>query len=473
MKLKKTIASVLTAAMLVAPASAFAQTSKEYDTYNKILDFIENSYIDETVTREKLLEEAISSYLEDNPKRLVELLKSTFDGLDEYSEFFTLEEFQSFIDNVNNVSYGIGVVIQELDGYVTVTSCLDGGGAAAAGMQSGDKIIRVDGKGVVGLSMDAVRSMVVGERYTDVCVAVLRDGKEYEYTITRDSVKNVTVSSAVLEGDIGYIAISTFADTTALEFATVLSSLEDEGVENIILDLRNNGGGVTDAAISIAKMIVPKGVIITLEHRQEEKSTVYMSELEEVNHKFAVLVNENTASAAEILASAMQESGVGVLVGDGTYGKAVAQEAFVLADAYGGVKLTTARYLTRNGNEINKVGITPDVVVLNEKRPVDTSKYTAFEYSEKYKVGDSGQSVRAAEERLSKMGFNVGEVDDEFTAETENAVYRFQEENGLYPYGVLDISTQVKINNIFYNMTELVDKQLDKAYELMGGTLTE
>lgn len=411
--------------------------------------------------------------MEDNPKRLVELLKSTFDGLDEYSEFFTLEEFQSFIDNVNNVSYGIGVVIQELDGYVTVTSCLDGGGAAAAGMQSGDKIIRVDGKGVVGLSMDAVRSMVVGERYTDVCVAVLRDGKEYEYTITRDSVKNVTVSSAVLEGDIGYIAISTFADTTALEFATVLSSLEDEGVENIILDLRNNGGGVTDAAISIAKMIVPKGVIITLEHRQEEKSTVYMSELEEVNHKFAVLVNENTASAAEILASAMQESGVGVLVGDGTYGKAVAQEAFVLADAYGGVKLTTARYLTRNGNEINKVGITPDVVVLNEKRPVDTSKYTAFEYSEKYKVGDSGQSVRAAEERLSKMGFNVGEVDDEFTAETENAVYRFQEENGLYPYGVLDISTQVKINNIFYNMTELVDKQLDKAYELMGGTLTE
>lgn len=474
MKLKRIITAVVAAALLTVPTMASAkEPSKEYETYNNILDFIEKSYIDETYTKDVVLKNAIDNYLRENPQRMIELLKSTFDELDDYSEFFTFSELQAFMDNVNNVSYGIGVVIQEKDGYVVITECLEDGGAVKAGIQPGDKIIKVDGKDVIGLSMDVVRSYVVGERLTDVTVTVLRADKEYEYKITRDSVKNVTVSSTILDGNIGYISVSTFADTTALEFAEALDKMSESGVKKIMLDLRDNGGGVTDAAINMAKMIVPEGVIITLEHRLEEKSVVYKSDLKETEFEFVVLVNENTASASEILASAIQESGAGVLVGGNTYGKAVAQEVFVLADAYGGVKLTTAHYLTRNGNEINGIGLEPDEFVLNEVRKVDTTKYTPFEYNKKYQIGEKGQSVRAAEERLSKIGYSVGNVDDEYTEETQNAVYRFQEENGLYPYGVLDITTQVKINNVFYEMTELVDKQFDRAYELAGGVTEE
>jgi len=474
MKLKKFISAVLVAGMMTAPGVALAdEPSEEYVTYDNILNFIEKSYIDENVTKEMLLQEAISNYLEDNPERMVEFLKATFDGLDEYSQFYTMQEFMEFIDGVNNVSYGLGVIIQERDGYVTVNTCIEGGGAIKAGIQPGDKIVKVDGKDVVGLSMEAVRSYVMGERYTEVKVTVLRGNEEIEYTVIRDAVKNDTVNYGILDGNIGYVSIITFADTTAEEFASALELFDSEGVTNIVMDLRNNGGGLTDAAISIAQMIVPKGIIITLEHRMEEKSRVYTSTLENPPYKFAVLVNENTASASEVLASAMGESGIATLVGETTYGKAVAQEAFVLADAYGGVKLTTAHYLTRNGNEINGVGITPDEFILNEKRPVDTSKYTPFDYKQVYSVGMTASAVKAAEERLDKMGYSVGEVDEVFTTETENAIYRFQEETGLYPYGVLDITTQVKINNKFYEMTEVLDKQFDRAYELMGGVIEE
>lgn len=474
MKLKKVISVILTAAMLSVPSAVLAdEPSEEYVTYDNILNFIEQSYIDDSVTKDELLREALSNYLEENPERMVEFLKATFEGLDEYSEFYTLEEFIMFINDVNNISYGLGVVIQEIDGYVTITSCLENGGAIKAGIQPGDKIVKVDGKDVVGLSMDAVRSLVIGERFTEVKVTVLREDKEYEYTVVRDAVKNTTVNYAILEGNIGYISMSTFADTSAEEFAEALAEFDKHSITNIVLDLRNNGGGYTDSAINIAKMIVPEGIIITLEHRMEEKSEVYISELKEPKYKFAVLVNENTASAAEILASSMSESGVATLVGETTYGKAVAQEAFVLPGAYGGVKLTTAHYLTRNGNEINKTGITPDEIVLNERRPVDTSKYTAFDYKQVYRVGDVSQSVKAAEERLDKMGYSVGTIDETFTEETANAIYRFQEETGLYPYGVLDITTQVKINNVFYEKTELVDKQFERAYELMGGVVKE
>lgn len=473
MKLKKIIASVLASLMLAMPIVSFAELSDEYITYDNILNFIEKSYIDDTVTKDKLLETALSNYLKDNPQHLVDFLKATFDGLDQYSQFFTMEEFQSFVDNVNSVMYGIGVIIENKAGYITIASCVEDGGAAKAGVQVGDKIIRVNGTDVVGMSIDAVRALIVGERYTDVTVTFLRGDREVEYTITRDAVKNNTVNYSILKDKIGYIKITTFAETTAAEFSDALAAMDKEGITNIIMDLRNNPGGLTDSAIDIAKMIVPKGVIITLEHRQEEKSKVYTSDLENPKYKFAVLINENTASSSEILASAMSESGVATLIGDTTYGKAVAQEAFVVADAYGGIKLTTAHYLTRNGNAIDGKGIDPDMVVLNVRRPVDNSKYTQFDYKQKCQVGDTAQNVRAAEERLNLMGYNVGEVDDVFTEETENAIKRFQEDKGLFVYGVLDITTQVSINNTFYNMQEYVDKQFDAAYEFFGGKIKE
>lgn len=473
MKLKKIITALLSAAMLLFPINSLAQPSSEYLTYDNILNFVEKSYIDETVTKEQLLKDALDTYFKEDPSRLTDFLKSTFNSLDEYSSFFTLEEYNEFIDSVNSVEYGIGVLISEKDGYITISSCVEGGGAEKAGVQPGDMIIKVDGNDVRGKSMDAVRALIVGERYTDVKVTFLRNNQELEFTITRDAIKNDTVNYAILQGNIGYIQITTFADTTANEFAKALSEMDNAGVTNIMLDLRNNPGGLTDAAINIARQVVPKGIIITLQHRQEEKSVVYKSDLEKCKYKFAVLVNENTASSSEILASAMSESGAATLIGETTYGKALAQETFVVANANGGIKLTTAHYLTRNGNEINKKGIEPDITVLNIKRPVDNSKYTQFDYKQVCKNGDDMTNVEAAEIRLDKMGYTVGTVDTKFTAETENAVRQFQKEQSMEETGVLDIFTQVRINNVFYNMQEYVDKQFDAAYEFLGGTVEE
>lgn len=476
-KFNKIAALVLSAVMASAPISVFAQTEKvysdEYQSYETVLNFIEKAYIDDTLTKDEIIKNALDNYFKDNPERLIEFFKATFDGLDEYSQFFTMDEFRAFFDGVNSVQYGIGVVIESKNGYITVSSCVEDGQAANAGVQPGDKIIRVDGVDVVGMSIDKVRSYIVGERYTDVTVTFLRGDSEVEYTITRDAIKNTTVKSAVLKDNIGYIQVTTFAESTAAEFSDALAAMDKENITNIILDLRNNPGGLTSAAIDMAKMIVPKGNIITLEHRQEEKSQVYTSDLENPKYKFAVLINANTASSSEILASAMSESGVATLIGDTSYGKAVAQEAFLVSGGYGGIKLTTAHYLTRNGNSIDGVGLEPDIFVLNEKRPVDTSQYTKFDYQEKCTIGSVSDNVKAAEERLSRLGYAVGDVDDVFTEETQNAVTRFQEDNGLFAYGVLDITTQVKINNVFYDMQEEVDKQFETAYEFFGGKVSE
>lgn len=237
---------------------------------------------------------------------------------------------------------------------------------------------------------------------------------------------------------------------------------------NIILDLRDNPGGYLNTAVEIGRMVVPQGIIVQTMYRQEENNEIFYSDLEEPDFEFAVLVNGNTASAAEILSAAIQESGVGVLVGETTFGKALIQELIPLGDG-SAFKLTTGKYLTRNGNDINKVGITPDYELANAKQKITTSKYVQFDYKTKWKNGDNGDGVKAAKQRLYLLGYKISSIDSVFNEETANAVLNFQADSGLYPYGVLDITTQVKLENKFAELDETVDMQLIQAYKLFGG----
>lgn len=468
--MKKTkLLSVLLSAMMLLAKPAFADNeSEEYDKFERISNYAANLYIDETASADAIMEEALKAVVKENPELMNQLIKAGFQSLDEYTEFYTKEEYELFNKNMNHIVYGIGVIIQQLGDYVTVMSCTEGGGAEAAGIMSGDQISKVNGEDAKGLSVDKVQDMVVGELGTEVTITFLRDGQEFERTIVRGEVKGTTVGSEILEGNIGYIGILNFAGDTAKEFEKVLAEFDEAGVTDIILDLRDNPGGYLGSAVEIARMIVPAGVIVSTVYRNEWDNEVAFSELEETKYNFAVLINENTASAAEVLASAIGESGAGILIGQISYGKGVIQQMFEIWDGCA-FKITTGRYFTREGHDIHGNGIDPHEYVDNTTRQIDITKYSTFDYKAKPQYGESSQNVRAAKERLKVMGYYGGTVDDTFDLSLVNAVMEFQAQNELFPYGVLDISTQVKMENIFYKLRELVDNQLYFAYEYFGG----
>lgn len=470
--MKKTkFISLLMAGVMLISGTAFAGTNSElYDNFERLSNYAANLYIDETISGDYLMEEAIKKVINENPEIAGDLIKAAFSSLDEYSEFYTPEEYELFNKNINHIVYGIGVVIQKMGDYVTVMSVINGGGAEAAGVLPGDKISKVDGVDVKGESVDKVQDLVVGDLGTEVTVTFLRGDNEYERTITRQEVTGTTVSGVVLDGNIGYIQIVNFAANTAFEFFEVLDEFSEKNVKKVILDLRGNPGGYLDSAISIAYNVVPEGVICSTVYRNEEENVTFTSDIKEAPYDFAVLVDGNTASAAEVLASAIKDSKAGILVGETTYGKGVIQQMFQMYDG-SAFKLTTGRYFTRGGQDINGGGIEPNEYIENTTQRIDISKYSTFDYVTKPKLGETSKNVYAAKERLALMGLYTGTVDEAFDHNLEEAIRLFQKENGLYPYGVLDISTQVKIENTFYKLEEIVDRQMMYAYEYFGGNV--
>ena len=467
--MKKRLLALILAGMMLLTGVVSAETiSWGYDNFERLSSVGANLYIDESITAEYLMTEALKKVINENPELEVELIKAAFSSLDEYSEFYTKEEYELFKKNLDKIVYGIGVVIQQEGDYITVLSCMDDGGAKAAGVQAGDKIARVNGVDVKGASVDKVQDLIVGELGTQVTVTFLRDGQELEYVITRKEVRGQTVAGEILEGKIGYIAIINFAQKTAEEFAEMLWQFEQAGVTKIILDLRNNPGGYLEPAIAIAQMTVPQGTIVKTVYRDGISGGEATSRIANPKFKFCVLINRNTASAAEVLASAMGESGVGHLVGEISYGKGVIQSMFEMPDG-SAFKITTGRYFTRNGHDINGNGIEPHEFVENSVEPIDLSKFHTFDYKTKPNIGTVSTNVRAAKERLKIMGYYGGTINDTFEPEFHDVIYKFQAENGLGAYGQLDIATQVKIENIFYKIEVEVDDQLRYAYEYLGG----
>lgn len=472
MKKIKKLTAALTAAVVVFTSSAFAAEQEEssgaYDFFSRLMTYAAQLYIDENVSADELIKKAFEKAMDENPQILTELLKAGFSSLDEYTEYYTPEEYVSFINNMNHTFYGIGVVIQKKEQYVEIASCQEDGSAYAAGLQTGDRIVKVNGEDVVGKPLDVVQAKVTGELGTEVEITVMRGETELEFKLKRQPVSTNTVSYGELEGNIGYIDIINFAKNTDKEFENALKEFEEKGITNIILDMRDNPGGYLVSAVNIAETIVPEGVIVQTMYRDENQNTTFYSKLKNPKFKFAVLVNQNTASAAEVLAGAMKDSGIGYLIGQQTYGKAVIQEMFTLRE--GAFKITTGHYLTRDGHEINKIGIEPNEFVANSEKRVDMSRYTPFDYKIKWKCGESGDAVTAAKQRLKRMGFYSGDVDSYFNTDLEKAVTDFQASKGLYPYGVLDISTQVAVENEFYRtQKDVADNQIKAAYAYFGG----
>ena len=307
----------------------------------------------------------------------VNLIDGAIDGMvkslgDPHSNYLSPKMYQSLKEQTQGSFAGIGVVMgMDNNKNIKIVAVMEDSPGQKAGLAEGDQIIAVDGTPVTEMAFDEVAAHVRGEPGTDVVLTIMRDGTQQDYTITRDNIKLKTVGHEMLDNNIGYIQIVSFSEDTAQEFMDAYTDLQNQGMQGLVLDLRNNPGGLLGACVDIAKNLVPKGDIVSIVDKDGNKE-VYSSDLEQVQYPVAVLINKNSASASEILSGAIQDTKSGVIIGETSYGKGSVQTILPMMDD-DAVKLTIAKYYTPSGRSIDGVGITPDIEVkLDEGSTVDT-----------------------------------------------------------------------------------------------------
>ena len=306
-------------------------------------------------------------YLFDYDEENVEsgIYKGMMAGLgDVYTNYYTPEEYASFMGSSNGSYSGIGAMLSQdyNTGIITVVKVFKGSPAAEAGVQSDDILYKVKGEEVTGMDLNLVVSDLKGEEGTDVEASFMRGTDVLDLTLTRRSIEVPTVEYRLITDKIGYISISEFDDVTDDQFIAALDDLNSQGMENLIIDLRDNGGGLVDVTCDILDQLLPEGLIVYTEDKDGNRE----EETSDAEHyfpgKMAVLVNGNSASASEIFAGAIKDYGVGTLIGTQTFGKGIVQSLFPLSDG-SAIKVTVSRYYTPAGNNIHEVGITPDIIL--------------------------------------------------------------------------------------------------------------
>lgn len=312
-----------------------------------------------------------------NPREsaLVEgAIKGMFEGLnDPYSTYMTKEEFDALLEYTKGSFGGIGVYVSaEDDGFITIVSPIEDTPGARAGLKAGDKILKVDGETVGSKDIDKAVSKMKGEPGTKVTITIAREGVQepFDVHITREEIRIQTVKSEVKEDGIGYIRITTFDEKTAADFKTNLNALKSKGIKALVIDLRDNPGGLLDQCQEIADELLGKGTIVYTRDRSGNEEYLKSDEERKLGLPIAVLVNGGSASASEILSGAIKDNKAGILVGTKTFGKGLVQQVFPLEDG-SGYKLTVSQYFTPSGAYINKKGIQPDIEEKDETRQLE------------------------------------------------------------------------------------------------------
>jgi carboxyl-terminal processing protease len=291
---------------------------------------------------------------------------------DRYTTFLTPKEYAELNAGLDAQSFGgvgLSIGIDDKTKELKVESVIDGGPAQKMGLQPEDRIVTVNGIPTKGKSLDQDSKMLRGKPGTVVRLVVVRDGKTLApISVTRAKIKPPSVTAKLLEGNIGYARLAVFGATTADELGAALQKLDAEGAKAYILDLRDNGGGYLNAAIDVSSKFIATGPIVSVAERTGSTQEYDADDVAVAPKPLAVLVNKYTASASEITSGAIQDDGVGTIVGTKTFGKGVVQTIFPLPDG-AAVKITTARYLTPNGHDINHIGIKPNLTVQENKEP--------------------------------------------------------------------------------------------------------
>ena len=296
-----------------------------------------------------------------------QMYKGLVAGLgDPYASYYTAEELQKMQESTAGQYVGIGATLTQdkNTGIISIVRCFEGTPSEQAGLLPGDIIYKLNDTEVTGMDLNTVVTMIKTEEGASIRLSIARDGEtDYlEFDVERQEVKIPTVTYEMLEGKTGYIAITEFDTITEEQFNTALAELEAQGMEKLIIDLRNNLGGVLQTVCNMLEQMLPEGLIVYTENKDGERTEYKSDGKHQFQKPLVVLINENSASASEIFAGAIKDYGIGTLVGTTTYGKGIVQRIVNLDDGTA-VKLTIAKYYTPNGNDIHGKGIEPDVEV--------------------------------------------------------------------------------------------------------------
>lgn len=350
----------------IGVASALIVTGAGFVGYQKIM-FPEGTLLSDTKTIQKLnyLEKLIDEeYLDEKDEDSLRegLYAGLMSGLnDPYSVYYTAEQYKELNTSNEGTYVGIGAVLKKAeDGGAEITQLYEGGSGEQAGLKKGDILKAIDGEDITEKETSEIVSMIRESDKDSVTLTVQRDEETKDIKVEIRDVEIQTVYHEMLDDETGYIRISQFSEVTGNQYKKAFEDLQDKGLKKLVIDLRDNPGGLLNAVCDVLRQILPEGLIVYTEDKNGKKEEEKCDGKNELSMPLAVLVNGNSASASEIFAGAVKDYGIGTIVGTTTYGKGVVQTIRPLSDG-SAVKLTIAKYFTPKGNDINKKGITPDV----------------------------------------------------------------------------------------------------------------
>lgn len=282
---------------------------------------------------------------------------------DKYTMYYTADEYKALKESTNGKFYGIGAVCQlSGEGGVLLVDVYDNGAGYQAGLRSGDRVVNVDGRDITDMELSSAVALIKGDKGTSVTLEVIRGTERLTFSAVRDAVEAKTVSYTLLDNNIGYLSISQFEEVTTKQFKAAVEDLQSQGMKGLVIDIRNNPGGLLDTVVGMLKYMLPDGLIVYTEDKQGNRKEYKGQDNDEFNLPLAVIVNGNSASASEIFAGVIQDYGKGTIIGTQTYGKGIVQTVKPLTDG-SAIKFTIAKYFTPKGQDIHGKGVTPDMVV--------------------------------------------------------------------------------------------------------------
>ncbi|MFK2824131.1 S41 family peptidase [Bacillus sp. B190/17] len=419
---------------------------KLYEAYDKLQ---QNYYTD--INKDQLVNGAINGMIEslDDP----------------YSDYMDKKEASQFHESISSSFEGIGAEIQEEKGTIKIVSPIKGSPAEKAGLRPNDRIMAVDGKSLQGMSSSEAVLLIRGKKGTKVKLNIQRAGvtEALEVTIVRDEIPIETVYAEINKDKVAHIQITSFSERTAAELKTAIEDMQAKGMESMVIDVRQNPGGLLDQAVEITNMFVPEGkVLFQVEDSTGKREKMVSDNKKKFTIPVVVLVDGGSASAAEIFAAAMKESAGVPIIGEKTFGKGTVQTAEDFKDG-SNMKFTTAKWLTPNGNWIHKKGIEPDQTV---KLPA-YSHLSYLDPDNELKLDSLSEEVKNAEKMLEALGYSPGKVDGFFDEDTEQAVKEFQKQAAIEQTGVLSGETTVELMNDIREKIQQNDTQKQKAIEIL------
>ncbi|MCS4324040.1 carboxy-terminal processing protease CtpA [Bacillus subtilis] len=427
---------------ILGQKSASTGDSK-FDKLNKAYEQIKSDYYQKT----------------DDDKLVDGAIKGMIQSLDDpYSTYMDQEQAKSFDETISASFEGIGAQVE-----ILIVSPIKGSPAEKAGIKPRDQIIKVNGKSVKGMNVNEAVALIRGKKGTKVKLELNRAGVgNIDLSIKRDTIPVETVYSEMKDNNIGEIQITSFSETTAKELTDAIDSLEKKGAKGYILDLRGNPGGLMEQAITMSNLFIDKGKnIMQVEYKNGSKEVMKAEKERKVTKPTVVLVNDGTASAAEIMAAALHESSNVPLIGETTFGKGTVQTAKEYDDG-STVKLTVAKWLTADGEWIHKKGIKPQV----KAELPDYAKLPYLDADKTYKSGDTGTNVKVAQKMLKALGYKV-KVNSTYDQDFVSVVKQFQKKEKLNETGILTGDTTTKLMIELQKKLSDNDTQMEKAIETL------